>query len=88
MEFLHWVMLYNDIFQEMFGEDKEEALNVIDNDEAFDAWLKRYSLKMKNLHKNTHTKGKKVDKDTYFSRTKGTLPQPKLRNKNPDASRD
>ncbi len=76
MEFLHWVTLYNDIFTELFGEDKEAAMKVVNDDAAFDAWLTRYSNTRKNAHKN-NPKGNKVTKAQYFARIRGALPKPR-----------
>lgn len=59
---------------EMFGEDRDEALSVIDNDPQFDAWLRRFNQKNKGSHKNSS--GNKVSKERFFSRMKGKLPQP------------
>ena len=76
---MNWVMLYNDVLTELYGEDREDAMRHIEDDNAFDAWLKRYSAKQRTGNKS---KGKSVSQEEYFARTKGSLPQPKPKNEN------
>lgn len=75
MEFLHWLCLYYDITTELFGEDKQEALKVIDDDARFDQWLKSYNDK-NNKPTKKKTSGVAVDKETFLKRTQGILPDP------------
>lgn len=69
------MVVYNDVFTELFGDDKEEAMRYVHDDAQFDAWISRYSAKNK-AKTNQRTKGKPISKDEYFKRTKGMLPNP------------
>jgi anti-sigma-K factor RskA len=62
--FFHWVMLYANVIGELFGEDREEAMAVIDDDTAFDRWMKRWDQKQRM---QARSKGKQVpvDNDRY-----------------------
>lgn len=77
MFFLHWVTTYNDVTTELLSEDREEALRYIDNDQEFDAWLKRYAAQKKREGaKGKKPKGKVVSKEDYMKRIKGAIPNP------------
>lgn len=66
--------LYNNVFTELWGDDKEDAMRVVDDDEQFDRWLKRYN----NKHKSKHSKGKaSVSKEEFLNRTGKKFPTPK-----------
>jgi hypothetical protein len=65
--FFQWLMLYSNIISELIGEDREEAMAVMDDDAAFDRWMKRYEQQQKMA---SRSKGKKtaVDQETYLKR--------------------
>ena len=67
--------VYSDVTSELYGEDKEEAMKVIDDDQQFDAWLKKFADKQK---KGSHEKpkGKSVDKEAFMNRKAHRLPRP------------
>lgn len=77
---MNWVCLYSDVLTELYGEDRDDAMRYIEDDMAFDAWLKRYSIKNRTKNRTSGRGGHvSVSKEQYFNRMKGTLPQPRRR---------
>lgn len=50
-------------------------MRVIEEDDKFDLWLKKFSDKQKT-GSHDKPKGKVVDKEMFLNRTKNRLPQP------------
>lgn len=59
---------------ELWGEDKHNAMRVIDDDAQFDLWLKKYNEKSSTT--STKSKKGKIDKEEFLNRTQGMLPMP------------
>lgn len=60
------MLLYANITQELTGKDRDDALRVIDDDDAFDRWLKRFQ---QSQGQAARTPGKQViDNETYLAK--------------------
>jgi hypothetical protein len=63
---MQWIMLYSNVTGELIGEDREAALAVIDDDEAFDRWLRKYD---QNQRPKNKLKGNtSVDQQTFLEK--------------------
>jgi hypothetical protein len=60
----------------LIGEDRHEALRVIDDDEAFDQWLIKFAKERNTPGPKKKPRGKSVSKEEFQKRTKGMLPNP------------
>lgn len=46
LEFLQWVTLYHGVLTNLYGEDRDAAVQAMDNDAEFDRWMAAYERKM------------------------------------------
>lgn len=70
MAFFHWVSLYANILANLFGEDREEAVVVMDNDAKFDKWLLDYQAKKQREASKANKGGNKrnVSQEEYLAK--------------------
>jgi hypothetical protein len=72
------VTLYHGVLANLYGDDREEAVAVMDNDNKFDKWLIAFERKQKTsstppaatpARSRSKSRGKKVpiDKDKYLA---------------------
>jgi len=70
--FFHWVTLYHGILTNLYGEDRDDALAVIDDDVAFDRWLANYNMKQAQASKtkpgSKRGGGSRISADEYEKR--------------------
>lgn len=45
LEFVYWLSLYSSIRSNLHGAERQEALEIIDDDDAFDRWLEGFERK-------------------------------------------
>lgn len=69
-QFFHWVSLYNNVHKNLMGDDREEAMAVIEDDEKFDRWLQDYDEQQKRKAKNPATGGKRLNKEETARRAR------------------
>jgi hypothetical protein len=48
MELLYWITLYYGVLNNLFGEERQAAVAVIDDDAAFDRWLVEFERQKAN----------------------------------------
>lgn len=63
-------MTYHNAMTQLMPEDRFEAMQVIEDDEEFDAWLKRYELKMQSKPSKRPSRPGRVavSKDEFLER--------------------
>lgn len=70
-------MTYCNVYTNMVGEDRAEALRVIEDDEKFDRWLQDFDRKqqMRSTRQDTTSGRKKrpanISKEEFLARTGG-----------------
>jgi hypothetical protein len=61
LEFVYWLSLYSSIRETLHGAERQEALEVIDDDDAFDRWLEGFERK-RELESTARASGGKPGK--------------------------
>jgi hypothetical protein len=72
-EFFYWITLYYGVMANLFGEDKDDAVEAMDNDSEFDKWLESYQKKQQRQLRgsNTPSSGKTISKEAVLARMRG-----------------
>jgi hypothetical protein len=69
-------MMYDNVLTQLYGEERESAIRVMDDDQAFDRWLEDYQRKQALNASAASSPGggqKRVDKKDFLKkRTYGT----------------
>lgn len=55
---MNWIMVYNGAITNLYGEDRDEAIEAMDDDEKFDAWRVRFERK--RARETSKAKGPRV----------------------------
>jgi hypothetical protein len=67
--FFHWVSLYASLLSNLYGEERDEMVAVMDNDDAFDRWLVTFDAKRRKEMGGGKSKGQhSISNDEYLAK--------------------
>lgn len=68
MGFFHWVTLYHNLMTNLYGDDQEAMLAVINDDTKFDKWLRDFSDKRKREAGGKNSGKKSISNEEYLAK--------------------